>query len=88
MHRAVALQLQRERPVEFQGGGEQHRRRQRLAEHGPDGGRIVLVLEHLTPGGVEADDFVLPLAKDGAETLVQKLASRLWQRETAVKLPV
>lgn len=37
---------------------------------------------------VEADDFVLPLAKDGAETLVQKLASRLWQRETAVKLPV
>lgn len=38
--------------------------------------------------GVESDDFVLALAKNGAETLVQKLASRLWQRETAVKLPV
>ena len=30
--------------------------------------------------GVEADDFVVPLGKDGTGTLVQKLASRRWER--------
>ncbi len=60
VHEALALQLQRERAVELERGGEQHHRAHRFAQQLLHGGRIVLVLAQVQPGarethGVAAD---------------------------------
>ena len=46
----LALQLQRERAVELERGGQQHDRAHRLAEQLLHGGWIVLVLAQVQPG--------------------------------------
>ena len=63
-HETLALQLQRERAVELERGGEQHHRGDGLAEQLLDGGWIGLVFAQLQPRprqahGMTADGMLL-----------------------------
>ena len=51
---SLALQLQRERAVELERGGQQHHRAHRLAQQLLHGGWIVLVFAQIEPGARQA----------------------------------
>ncbi len=56
MHGPLPLELQAQRAIELQGGGEQHRGRDRLAESVANDCRILPMLEQRAPRGVQVDD--------------------------------
>jgi hypothetical protein len=55
-HRVAALDLQHQRAVELDGGGQQRAGGQRLAEHRAQRRRIVVAIEHRPPGPFELGD--------------------------------
>ena len=71
-HRAIALQLQRQLTAEFQGGGQQHRGGDGLAEKLAHGLRIIAMGAQLAPGAFQAHPVAAdrPVLDDEATNLV------------------